>query len=175
MPRRLTLSARKIIERRASAWETHYKRRALVIELCKAGWDGEQVARSLEMSYPAPVLGIDGNFEEIPIALRRTEEDRLLRLFRLDRKYRDYLCSWYWTGDGWQEFVRQYQALPDVYEDWYWKYEPEPDRLVLAPMSSKPKQGRGRIQKVQVPYYPVDNLGTTAVEKVQVGCFGTVN
>jgi len=154
MSRRIVLTAKQIYERRGLAWQRHYDNRAIAAQLCKTGWDGVQITRTLSIDYPEPTLEIDGWLLDVPLYLRQEHADRLISLFKLSYLHRDLLCSWYWTEPGWLGFVRQYQALPDVYEAYYYAYDPEPnDRLLLVPMSSKPKQGSG--EKVQVGYKPV--------------------
>jgi hypothetical protein len=163
MPRRIILPVRMIYEKRGLAWAFHYKNRETVRALCAAGWDGTQVAVELSQLFPQPQLQIDGSLLDIPLNIRREFADTTLSRFRLSIFQRDLLCLWYWTESGWQEFVRQYQSLPDVYENYYYKYDPEPnDRLLLVPISSKPKQGTAK--KVQVPYSPVDSSVDSSVD-----------
>lgn len=154
MPRRRVMTVKKIYEERAAQWAFHYKNRAFASSLCELGWSGASLSAALRQDYPVPSLQIDGSMLDVPLRIRCECETGLLSRFRLvDRVL---LCLWYWTLDDWQEFVRQYQALPDVCEDYYYRYDREGDRALLVPMSSKPKQGS----------LPVDNLAKkgTSVE-----------
>lgn len=172
MPRRLVLPLKKIYENRGTEWQFHYENRLFVSSLCVSGWNGVEVALALHHSYPKPELMIDGSLLDVPLSVRREHEANFLSRFRLPR--RNLLCSWYWTESGWSEFYSMYQALPDVYEDYYYKYEPEPnDRFRLVPMSCKPKQGE-KVQSSQIYVdnpvdNPMDKSGTGRRQKVQVG------
>lgn len=150
MAKKYILRAKEIYARRGAAWEYHYRNRETARVLCSIGWkDGEQITQTLNHHLPIPELQIDGTLLNIPLVVRREHEDRLLDLLRLSIYQRDLLCVWYWTESGWLEFVRQYQALPDVYEDYCYEYDPLPnDRFLLVPVS-KP---------VDKSLKPVDNL-----------------
>lgn len=174
MSRRIIMPVYEIYRRRGYSWAQHYQNRATVRALCSSGWDGVQVTRALSQDYPTPELQIDGSLLDVPLNVRREHTDRLCQRFRIPIIQRDLLCVWYWTESGWQDFVRQYQSMPDIYEDYYFKYDPEPnDRFLLVSMSSKPKQGSAK--KVQPSCVavdkPVDNRGANGDEKVQVAAF----
>lgn len=157
MPRRIVVTALEIQKRRAQAWEDHYRNRMLARALITAGTSAEIAIRNLELFYPAPEIGVDGYALDIPLVVRREHNHRM-------RLPADLLCVWYWSESYWMEFVRKYQSLPDVYEDYYWKYEPEPlDRGVLVPVSSKPKQGT---KKVQLPDFPLVHARTRVDNRV---------
>lgn len=130
--------------RRACAWERHYRRREIASHLCTLGWSGTRVIQALTAAgYPEPELDVDGDLLSVPLYLRQGKQDELLSLLKIQDHA--LLCVWYWTEMRWMQFVRQFQSLPDVYEDYYYRYEPLPvDRIVLVPMSSKPKQGCGK-------------------------------
>lgn len=156
MSRRLIVTKAEIHRRRGDAWARYYACRGLAVGMMRAGWNGENIARTLERypDYACPEVGIDGWLLDTPMQARREHEADLLKHFRLTDRV--MLCPYFWTEKGWMEYVRMYQALPDVFEDYYFKYEPMPiDRLRLVPMSSKPKQGTGisASKKVQVPYF----------------------
>ncbi len=155
MSRRLIVTRKQIYERRASAWADHYRNRQMARTLLDNGWDGVQITMALSQAFPAPELGIDAWLLDIPLNLRREHSDQILSRFRLTPNHRDLLCRWYWSAPAWEgEFVPAFQSLPEVYEDYYMLYEPEPvDRYVLVPMSGKPKQGTSGAEKVQVPYF----------------------
>jgi hypothetical protein len=145
--------------------------------MCKAGRNGNLIAQQLRVDYPYPEMQIDGYLMDIPLNIRQAHSSDLLNQFGLGYKT-DLLCCWYWTADEWQTLVNTYQSLPDVWDDFYMKYDPEPnDRMLLVPMSSKSKQGSGG--KVQVNFRTVDTVDKTVdksdtnqAEKVQVSIFG---
>ena len=155
MPRRIVVKRDEIYKRRSHAWERYYKLRELARQMTSAGWDGGAIAAALKRyDEYTPELEIDGRLLDTPLEARRKYEHELLSRFRLSD--RELLCPWLWTEQGWMEFVRQFNALPEPAEDYYLRYEPMPlDRLRLVPMSSKPKQGAGTtaVQKAQVPYF----------------------
>ena len=172
MARRRIMTKDEIYRRRGLCWEQHYKNRAVARELCAAGWNSVEITMALLQDYPKPELQIDGSMLDVPLEVRQKHEYETLRRFRLSHVHQDLLCVWYWTESGWMEFVRQYQELPDVFEAYYFKYDPEPnDRMLLVPMSSKPKQGSAK--KVHVGYVVVDKsvekAGTSRLQKVQAG------
>lgn len=148
MPRRMIVTKKQIYARRGEAWSSHYRNRETAKTMISAGWNGTQIVSSLNASWSTPEMEIDGRTLDIPLNIRQEWGSRLQNIHQIND--RDLLCIWYWTADNWQDFVRQFQSLPDVYEDYYYLYEPEPiDRMRLIPMSSKPKQGSEK--KVQVP------------------------
>lgn len=156
MPRRRVVSIDEIYKRRGCAWEHYYKLRALAREMVTVGWNGEGIAHALAARncYGTPEIQIDGWLLDIPLETRLKNERELLSLFRIAD--RELLCPWLWTEAGWMKFVRAFQSLPDVIEDYYYRYEPMPaDRLVLVAMSSKPKQraGASATKKARVPYF----------------------
>ena len=156
MPRRRVVKRDEIYKRRAAAWERYYSLRAQARQMGEVGWNGEAIARTLDCykHYNTPELGVDGWLLDIPLETRQAEQGRLLSVFRLHDH--ELLCAWWWTAVGWMEFVRKFNGLPDVTEDYYYRYQPMPlDRCILVPMSSKPKRGVGirHSKKVQVPYF----------------------
>lgn len=153
MPRRYIFTIEEIYKRRGTAWKFHYENRALAREMTKASWDNIKILQALAMNLPEPELQIDGWMLEYPLNIRHEHFNNMQNHFRLPNE--NLLCIWYWTESNWQEFKEKYQALPEVYEDYYLKYDPEPnDRGLLVPMSSKPKQGS---KKVLLSTKPVDN------------------
>ena len=155
MSRRHIVTPKQIQEQRANAWQMHYQLRERAKIMIESGWDGVQISYLLSLDLPAPELDVDGYPLRVPISIRREKFDRLLSSLRVATT--DLLCIWYWTSGSWQDFVRLYQSLPDIYEDYYYLVDIEADRLRLAPVSSKPKQGSGI--KVHLPYLAVKRSG----------------
>jgi hypothetical protein len=163
MARRHVFTIKKIYEQRGRSWKYHYDNRDLARQLCKAGWDGALIEQTLRQELPEPKLQIDATLLDTPLDIRRKHYSHLESRFQL--RNNDLLCRWYWTEQSWQEFVQAFQALPEIFEDYYLKYDPEPnDRGVLVPMSSKPKQ-------VHPSCRPVDNSGTSSPQKVHLPHF----
>lgn len=172
MPRRMIVTIKKIYERRADSWAYHYRNREKTRIMCQAGREGLKIETILNQYLPTPVMEIDGYILDIPFDIRREHANQLLNRLNLSPINRELLCSWYWTESGWQELVHQYQSLPDVYEDYYYQYEPEPiDRLILVPMSAKPKQGsiKSGTSQVQVRYKSWQKGTPELVEQQKTG------
>lgn len=164
MSRRLIVKKDDIYRKRGEAWSSHYQNRNIVKEMCAYGLDGARISMVLQR-FCVRELDIDGSFLSIPLDLRQGKEDSVLSECGLTPFQRDFLCDWYWTENGWLEFVRLYQALPEVEEDFYYLYESEPvDRFRLVPMSSKPK--RGDVPNVVDKL--VEKVGGTQVQVVPI-------
>ena len=148
MSRRLIMTPQQIQIARLNAWARHYENRAMSKAMIAGGWNAMSIIQRLSTDYPAPVMGMDGELFPIPLETRRKRDDVLP--FTLGH----LLCRWYWSDNGWGELERAFQNLPEPRENYYWRYDPEPnDRLILVPVSRKPKQGQGGApKKVQVPY-----------------------
>lgn len=176
MPRRIVYSIKQIYENRLLAWEFHYKNRELARVHSAAGVNALDLVQALSIYYPKPELQIDGFMLSVPLYTRREHEDGLRSRFRVSR---DLLCSWYWTESHWLEFVREYQNLPEIYQAYYLRYDPEPnDRALLVPMDSKPKQGSKPVDKCLISVdkpvdKPVEMSGTSILQKVQDQKFST--
>lgn len=170
MGRRVIVSRDQMYKNRASAWEFHYNNRNIARSLCSIGFDGGRISYILK-DFCVRDLSMDGNFLDIPMQTRRQFEDSALRSCGLARTQTDLLCDLYWTQQGWLEFVRLWQALPEVEEAYYHVYDPLPnDRLLLVPVSSKPKQGSVPVDKcLKTVDNPVDKSGTSKGLKVQLG------
>lgn len=146
MTRRKIVTRREIYRHRAAAWESHYQNRLLAKTLISNGYDAMQIVLEINKVMEKPTLEIDGWLVDVPMEVRREKEDELLGRCKLSIFQRRLLCVWYWTETGWDGFVRAFNDLPDVYEDYYYQYEPQADRLTLVPKS-------------QICKKPVDNFG----------------
>lgn len=175
MARRRIVRCKDIYRLRGDAWATHYENRNIARELSKQA-DAVRIMRDLIEYLPAPEMGIDGALLDYPIDLRREYLHGKILPESLSR----LLCIWYWSEDCWMDMVRLYQSLPDVSEDYYWRYQPEPfDRVVLFPVSTNAPRGRSHrvlissSPKVHLSYAPVDKpVDKAAVfrsPKVQIG------
>ena len=160
------MSRRKIVKRedvyklRGEAWQNHYQNREAVRAMSKQV-DAARITWQLSRYLPAPEMGIDGGLLDYPIDIRREYLHGKILPESLSR----LLCVWYWSQDSWMSFVHLYQSLPDVYEDYYWRYQPEPwDRVALFPVSTNAPRGRSYPKgvlisaspKVHPSYQPVD-------------------
>lgn len=157
MPRKLIVRKDEIYLRRASAWESHYSNRGAARAMLENGFNARVLIDALKHDLPAPLLDVDGRQLCLTLA-QRVKRAELARRFRLAGD--DLLCVWYWSADGWMDFVRAFQALPDVQEDFYYTYELSTDRSWLVPVSTA-RRGRRAVVK------PVDNKSTTLQTKVQ--------
>ena len=155
MSRRLIMIPKQIQLARVNAWSKHYENRRMVKAMISAGWNALSIIQNLQMDFPEPIMGMDGELLPIPLEIRRKHGDALP--FNLSH----LLCVWYWSDSGWTQLERAFQSLPEPIEDYYWRYDPEPnDRLILVPVSNKPKQGQvGAPQKVHVPYFSLSRGG----------------
>lgn len=174
MARRRIVKRDDVYKRRADAWATHYQNRE-VVRAMSNHWTAERIIGELERGLPSPEMGIDGNLLDYPLAVRREYGNGKILPWTLSH----LLCVWYWSEDRWMEMVRLYQSLPEIYEDFYWRYQPEPyDRQVLFPVSTNAPRGRSYSKvlisgspKVHLSYVPVDkpvdNLWIYQSPKVQ--------
>lgn len=179
MPRRRVFSIKMIYELRASSWERHYQLRAQARVIGAS----DRVQSTLRLYVPDVELGIDGDVihtRELLCAQNRAAES--LRFSNTD-----LMLGWYWNEANWACFVRAFQALPDVLEDYYLRYDRAGDVGILVPMSSKPKQGSGSggaagsrlVDKWSCPVdkssksvdKPVSNFGTFTSKKVHLARF----
>ena len=164
MPRRVIVKKDEMYRKRASAWEFHYNNRNIARGMCSYGKDGARISLIVK-DYCIRELRMDGWFLDVPFESRRVMEWQVLNQCGLSHMQTDLLCHYYWTEAGWMEFVRLWQAMPEVEEDYYHRYDPLPnDRLLLVPMSSKPKRGTAP----SLVDKPVDKSGTSKALQVQV-------
>jgi len=150
MARRQVVRKADVYRLRGVNWELHYKNRGMCRSMVEIGWNSVDVTCSITSVYPVPVVQMDGDAPDVPLILRQQFEDQLLCDCRL--RDRRLLNVWYWSESGWMDYVKQFQSLPDAYEDYYWKYESEGDRLLLVPMSSKQKPGTSASKNVHLSY-----------------------
>lgn len=158
MGRKLIVKKEAVYIRRAENWQEHYKRRELARAMVAGGYNAAVMCKILYMDLPVQTLDVDGSILEMAI------DDRL-KLAQIARRYDRVpgvlLCRWYWSAEAWQEFVRAFQALPDVLEDYYYTFDKRTDRAWLVPVSMA-RRGRRAVGK------PVDNKSTSERVKVQV-------
>lgn len=157
MPRRYVYKMAEIYKARGVSWARHYERRGFAVS---CGLEPLKVLNALvRVKMPEPIMQIDG-FLYRPHDVICAEHAALGEL-GLPWKYQDLMCVWYWTENNWMGFVRLYENLPDLEEDFYMVYDAERDGALYVPMSSKPKRG-------DVPK-PVDkSVGKSRTSKVQV-------
>jgi hypothetical protein len=164
MPRKVVVRKDEIYMRRASAWEAHYSLRGAAVGMISVGFNVGVLIPALKRELPAPCLDVDGYSFCLKLD-DRVKRAGLMRRFSLANE--DQICLWYWSHDGWMEFVRAFQGLPEPMEDYYYTYELATDRNWLVPVSTA-RRGRRAVGK------PVDNKGATRPVKVQVGQFERV-
>jgi hypothetical protein len=158
MPRRMIVKREDIYKMRAESWSTHYQHRKLVKEMSNHRDVTDRIVRELN-NLPSPQMGIDGGLLDYPIEIRR----EYLHGKILPEALSKLVCIWYWSEDDWMDFVRLFQSLPDVYEDYYWRYQPELDRVVLFPVSTNAP--RGRSYGVLISGSPKVHLSSKPVDK----------
>lgn len=141
MPRKHIVTKKEMIARRAKEWEYHYNNRRKVQEVF-AIYDPLRVASTITREIPPPVMRLDGSLIEGIATIRG--RSKAAYYLSIDQSQKELMCLWYWTQEGWSDFERQFQALPDVTEDHYLVYDEEADAVLLAPVSQK--------QPVQVRY-----------------------
>jgi len=160
MPRRIVISKEKVYQRRADSWAFHYANRGLVKQISSAV-DAHRIISIISRYVPAPVLRVDGNLLEGRETFRGVSE--AASVLNWSEAQRKIICVWYWSEVYWMEYVHAFQNLPDVEEDYYILHDKIIDAIQLAPMSSKPKQGSAKAERI-----PVDKWGTTRAQKVQL-------
>lgn len=139
MSPRLIVTKKDILRLRAMYWERHYGYRSQVRAFVAAGRNGETVTNILRQSMALPSVNFDGSLADLNRDDRRS---RLALVEQLEIFNLDLLCVFWWSEAGWMEYVRQYQALVDPVEDWYWTYHAPTDQMLLVPMSSKAVRGQ---------------------------------
>ena len=131
MPRRIVVKKKDIQRRRAQNWEMHYKYRNMAKEMTARGIDVYLLMSKISR-LPCPELDFDGAALYFPKVSRFEQMD-----IRSDYLFCEcaLVCSWYWSDEGWMEFVRKFQALDDPCEDYYFFYDAETDVVRLVPIS----------------------------------------
>jgi len=150
MPRREIVTIEDVQRRRATSWEMHYRNRQAVRQLA-AQVNVTTYINAIKRNVPNPEIEIDGYLYR-PLDVIRGESNAAQEL-GISQMHKGLMCLWYWTDTGWDEFVRAYQSLPEITEDYYWVYDEQRDGAVLTPMSSKPLRADARY-----------NLGTSQVQ-----------
>jgi len=132
MPRLHIVPIKNVYASRAKEWERHYNNWRKVQETFSM-YDKASVIRVLQQEIPVPIMRTDGSLVDgIPTLIGRAVAAELLNI---DPMQKELMCLWYWSDDGWADFNRQYQNLPDVYEDHYYRYDEEADIVDLVPLS----------------------------------------
>lgn len=138
MAKRVVVSINEMYRRRAVNWEWHYQSRGIAQTYSQE--DREKVIRIISHEVPAPVMRLDGAIMDGIANLRGTS--KALHYLLLSNMERSMMCVWYWSEAGWMELVREFQALPDIYEDHYYAYDAELDAVRFLPMCVYPRRGR---------------------------------
>lgn len=157
MPRRLIYKVSDIYRLRGDSWEWNYGLRAW------ANTSGLVSARVLsalaEAKMPEPEMQIDGSLYrpmDVIVAQHRALDNLSLPSDSVELLCS--MCAWYWSDSGWNSFVRQYEGLPDVTEDYYLVHDARRDGARLFPLSYSHK--------------PVDNYGNkSSTSQVQAPVF----
>lgn len=150
MPRREIVTIREMQERRANAWERSYRLRKTAESIIVHG-QPLRIVSAIAHHLPPPEMQIDGYLYR-PLDVIRGEAEAATEV-GIHVMHKELLCAWYWTNEGWDQFVREYQSLPEVLEPYYWTYDAERDGAVLLPVSAKPARSDARY-----------NSGTTEVQ-----------
>jgi len=141
MARRTIFTPKEIQRRRASCWAWHYKNRQVVRQLSPSV-DSARIATIIYRVVPMPVIRIDGSLTEGADTLKGVE--RALIELCFSWLQRDLICTWYWSQSGWNDFVEQFQSLPEPTENYYLVYNPEADATLLVPISQRePNSNKG--------------------------------
>jgi hypothetical protein len=118
-------------KRRGENWEFHYKNRELAKMFCVQ--DCDHVSNVIRQNVPVPVMLLDaGLLDGIQNVRGMNKALENLALYHMDRAM---MCLWYWSAEEWQAFVREFQSLPEIYEDHYMLYDSELDAMRLVPLS----------------------------------------
>lgn len=152
MPRREIVTIPEMQMRRASAWERSYRLRTSAQSVLMHSHNIQtRIVDAIARHVPAPEMSIDGYLYR-PLDVIKGEANAAAEI-GIAPQDKEIMCRWYWTDQGWDEFVRLYQSLPDITEPYYWTHEAERDGAVLIPVSAKPYRADTRY-----------NLGTTEVQ-----------
>lgn len=133
MPRSVVISAQEMYNRRGSNWEAHYKNRDTA--KLYAAVDCERVSDVISQNVPRPVMLADGSLLDGVENLRGMHKAR--HYLALNSMPREMMCVWYWSESAWMELVREFQSLPEIYEDYYMFYDETLDAMRLMPLSTK--------------------------------------
>jgi hypothetical protein len=148
MAKRYILPINEIYKRRGQNWEYHYNKRVMVAQSAHT-LDVRHVTEIISLNVPPPELITDASIL-CGIATLKGVENALTSLHWTYQQH-EIICIWYWTEEYWQDFVRAFQSLPDVYEDHYYAYDEELDAMRFYPLSQKGKSGGSRGEVGQFP------------------------
>ena len=133
MARKYIYKRAEMERRRAFFWTHHYELRAMVKG---NSFDNDRILRVIMDCVPAPCMDGDGALIEgsLTISGKHAALDRLHLLLTLDNL--DLMCAWFWSESNWMEYVRLYQALPEVTGDYYLAYDAERYAGLLLPVDN---------------------------------------
>lgn len=152
MPRREIVTVKEMQERRANAWERSYRHRGMAqATIMNSVSITTRILSAIQRHVPPPEMLIDGYLYRSLDVIKG--EAMAAAEIGISPVNKEVMCLWYWTDAGWDQFVQAYQALPEIYEPYYWTYDAERDGAILTPVSSKPMRSDARY-----------NLGTTEVQ-----------
>lgn len=156
MARRVVISKKEIYRMRGTNWEWHYQHHVMVRGL-GSSLDREKIARVIAREVPAPIMRIDGSLLEGMDVARGVA--RAMVELSFSYAYRDLICSWYWSNESWDSFVRLFQSLPEVEEDYYLLYDADLDAALIVPMSQREPNSNKGTKKVHLgtstPFVPL--------------------
>lgn len=154
MPRRCVMNADWMRIARANGWSINYERRHAARSL---GADrGAHVLRVLS-SFPDTEMGLTGWLDKeasgllMSARVRSACESAQIPLWNYEM-----LARWYWGDSEWQEYVRQFNSLPDPSGFYCFSF------------------GEGRITSKVVHMGGVDNLGVNGNKRHVVHRLGAV-
>lgn len=140
MPRRYIIPKKEVLRRRALEWEYHFNNRRTVTETFVV-YDPYRVINTITREVPAPIMRADGSLLEGLATVRG--RSKAADLLNIDQSQKELMCLWYWSEDGWADFNRQYQNLPEVTEDYCLRYDDELDAAWVVPVSQRPHDHPG--------------------------------
>lgn len=126
----------EIKRRRSFSWDEHYKLRE--IARSNSAFDAFRVVDIIARYLPPPDMDSDGSLVQGLLTVRgRWRATEILRLTPTIENLH-LMCVWYWSESSWMDFVKLFNALPDVTEDHYLYYDKIRDAGLLFPLSYKP-------------------------------------
>lgn len=158
MPRRIIYKVKDLSLARANYWALHYQARAYATA---SRLDPLKILNALAaVGMPDPEMEIDGSlYEPFDVLHAQRAAVEWLGYGQVSIEFQKNMCAWYWTEGNWTHFVEQFNALPNLTEDYYLQYDSERDGGRLVPMSLKPKRN------VPAPVdKPVHKSGTSQVQ-----------
>jgi hypothetical protein len=142
MMNRKKITVKEMYRRRADAWEYHYRRREIAKTFNPE--DRAHILLIVTQRVPAPVMLADGSVMDGIETLKAQAFVVKYLSLTMDRSF---MCPWYWSEENWMDFVRQYQALPDIYEPYYMAYNAEHDAMVFLLAEELPhRETQGKLK-----------------------------